>query len=128
MRRLVNAAAATILVAFSLIAMLGAAAFQHPRSPITASILDYGGAMPKAINVLVLAAVALTYPLQFYAGVVLFERRIDLGPGATQARRADAAKRDDERLRLVQPRFASDLVAPRETRSLFVCGPRVAFR
>jgi len=89
MRKLVVATLATVFGVFLVIEYLGALAFGEPKNPLTASVYDsYGGALPTVINVAVLISVVLSYPLQFYSAVVLLERIADVGPGATQARRA----------------------------------------
>ncbi|KAH8098062.1 amino acid transmembrane transporter [Aureococcus anophagefferens] len=92
MKRLLACVLCSVFTIFTTVAFLGALAFTDPSDPLTESVYDaYGGVLPTLLNVFVLVSVAMTYPLQFYAAVSLLERVIGFGPGATQARDAEAA-------------------------------------
>lgn len=83
---LVRSAIATTVAVYCLTAFLGAFAFSKPENPATLSLLAEPGPGPIAVNVLVTAAVVLTYPLQFYPAISLLERAAGVGPGARAAK------------------------------------------
>ena len=66
---------------------LGLLAFRRPDNPLTFSLLDSYGrtAIPMAVNFVVVLAVFLKYPLQFFPMITLLERNLGFGPGGNLA-------------------------------------------
>lgn len=81
---LVATSLAGISAVFVLTGYVCVLAFRDPANPITLSLMaEFGeGGLPGIANGLVVLAVILKYPLQFYPMISQLERNLRLGPGA----------------------------------------------
>ncbi|KAJ8608809.1 hypothetical protein CTAYLR_009352 [Chrysophaeum taylorii] len=74
---------------------VGAFAFVRPGDPLSLSLVEhYGLTFPSiSLNLLIVFAVFLKYPLQFFPMITIFERNMNFGPGARlRANTASAPK------------------------------------
>lgn len=82
---LITIAMLLILAMYVFTQYVGAFAFARPSDPLTVSLAEHSGStsgVAIAVNLCVVVAVFLKYPLQFFPMISIIERNLNFGPGA----------------------------------------------
>lgn len=82
---LVTASVFAVIFVYIFTEFVGAFAFERPLDPITLNLMSYEGnysPLAVSINVILCVSIVLKYPLQYFPMISVFERNMNIGPGA----------------------------------------------